>query len=312
MVTEVDTEEAVEEAMVVQLLQSHTVHATHNPKSFRHFMQYLGTGANSTFHMHSNWTQKMGNHTALLRTESVRKGGSKHAVQQDCESCDHEFNLATGCGAIYDEMTGRIDLPTAMSIYQGSFPDPDCVYCENFNPDSVCDPEWEARRCKDCGDFFDKGRGCGAMFSLFAGELSEKEAMSELFASFPCGDEMKQCEFNLEGVCTEWQANQSSGDTRAQQLEAAKQCTERENCETCLYSEQCKGYGGNPSPIYCCPKMKRCLDVTPEGIEAGRQGCAGDRVCPGRCSESPYRSPDYPFDCGDECPGWDPLGWVSC
>merc|ERR1719210_2835503 len=138
------------------------------------------------------------------------------------------------------------------------------------------------------------------MCSLFAGKLSEKEAMGQLFVSFPCGDEMMQCEFELEGVRMPW---------RSEQLEAAKQCTDRENCETCLYSWQCKGHGGNPSPIYCCPRMKRCIDVTPEGIQAGRQGCFGDPACPNRCSERPSQSPDYPFDCDGQCPDWDPLNW---
>lgn len=309
MMTGVGMEDAVTKDMTVQLLQTQStaMHAMRKPGDFNALMHSSGMVTNGTLHQHRKWAQ-MGKNWILPQTNFVHKGNSKH-VQPNCKNCEAGFNLETGCGAIYDEMTQKIDINTAMSIYQGSFPDPDCVYCD-FNPIEHCEYEFHARECSDCADGFNRDTGCGAMLAFFAGTLSEKEAMTALFNSFPCGDAMKQCDFNLESACAQFQNDQKAA--QRDQLEAVKQCTDRENCETCLYSWQCKGYGGNPSPIYCCPRMKRCIDVTPEGIQAGRQGCFGDRVCPNMCSESPYRSPDYPFDCAGNCPGWNPLTWVTC
>lgn len=295
-VTEVDTEEAVAEEMVVQLLQTHAVHTTHIPNGFDHFMQYFGKATNSTFHTY----RMLGDSLALLRTNFVRTSSSTHVEKLDCKGCAAGFDRTMGCGAIYDAMHQKIDRPTFMSTLTGSFPEPGCMECKEFNPEEVCSKIWAARHCEDCGSGFDRDGGCGAMYSFRTGKLSEKEAMAKLFDSFPCGEDMKECDFDLQSACGEWTAAQLN------------RCTDRENCDTCLYSWQCKGYGGNPSPIYCCPRMKRCIDVTPEGVEAGRQGCFGDRTCPDMCSESPYRSPHYPFDCGDKCPGWDPMTWVTC
>jgi len=308
MMTGVGMEDVVTKDMMVQLLQkqSMAIHAMRIPENIGALMHLFGLVRNGTLPTHHNWTQRMGKSWILPQTNFVHKGSSKHDVQANCKKCEAGFNRKTGCRAIYDEMTKKIPLFKAMSIYQGSFPDPDCVYCD-FNPVDHCAKEFEAYRlkeCTDCGDGFDRDKGCGAMRSFAAGTMSEKEFMTELFNSFPCGTKMMECEFDLESACSDQKSPED-------QLAAAKQCKDRENCETCIYSWQCKGYAPS-TPIYCCPRMKRCIDNTPEGIRAGRQGCAGDRMCPNMCSERPSQHPNYPFDCKDDCPNWDPLNWVTC
>merc|ERR1711933_203654 len=113
--------------------------------------------------------------------------------------------------------------------------------------------------------------------------------MGEVLNSYPCDVDMIDCDHDLQELCTTWDTEQ-----REIMLESAKQCTERENCETCLFSWQCKGNAEDPR-TFCCPRVKKCIDTTDEGMRLEKYGCAGGIACPSMCSERPSQHPRYPF-----------------
>lgn len=116
----------------------------------------------------------------------------------------------------------------------------------------------------------------------------------------------------VEKVQTELQKNETK-------YAKALECNKIQNCKPCLTHAQCDGMesSGNPPKIYCCPRLKKCIDMSsPDtwscygGIVCGKERkdlAPGER--PSGCSQF---SDGYPFSCSEVCKTWDPLDWVKC
>jgi len=99
------------------------------------------------------------------------------------------------------------------------------------------------------------------------------------------------------------------------------------NCHKCVASSQCEGFGtmgehnGQKYPqVYCCPRLKHCVDRRNGGgcsasqIEKDGPICPDTRTCREPTTD-PHNLKIYPFEpvCVKGCPKWNPLTYeVTC
>jgi len=208
--------------------------------------------------------------------------------------------------------------------------------CKRQPPPPLTPPPLD---CKACQKLYDKNSACQAVYNAAAGKIQvgvkekllwgaigQVEACTPILVS-QCGmdvnNPIKYCQDTLHQLDTEQNTCFFGGD--CEQEEVAKPedisggtCKAQKTCDECLHSWQCEGHGTlglNPDPIYCCPRMKKCIDHrTFEDTSCEGKSVCGPQARPEAnrwgCSE---RSAGYPATCGTNCADdWDYKTWVQC
>jgi len=275
-----------------------------------------------------------------LNEEFAKKG-----TEDECMRCKSNADKKLACATLNDVDTRKITVKQGHEQLATAFTK-DCLglsCMRDFDLPNWCN-EGTGVNCQTCKDNINKTLVCRTLQAVKAGDMNQEDGQKKLVSAFwkpsscfqlhcmrQLGNEMPKilCKMDMDNegqgeAGKKEQMPEKPKQKNEKAVEAAKELLSNEQklaqslvcqnvslCGRCLTSAQCAGHAMEPR-IFCCPRIKKCIDVSSSDTWGCPRVNGEKNVCPEKCSERRSQQPNYPFDCKTKCPKWDPLAWVQC